>query len=226
MGELTKDKPKCLVEIAEQETILSRQIKMLLKFGIEEIIITTGPFAEDLEAYLKNVFPGLRAKFVINPLYDSTNYIYSMLLTKELLNDNLILMHGDLVFDEVLLEKTINSEKENTVLINPEAKLPEKDFKGRIQDGRVVEISVNIFGPDCFFLIPLYKLSKSLCAAWLAEMEKFQQKGRLGVYAEEALNQILPGEELTPLYYRKEFCSEIDNLSDLETVRVALAAIK
>jgi phosphoenolpyruvate phosphomutase len=226
MGDLTKDKPKCLVDVADNETILSRQIKALLNNGIEDIIITTGPFQERIKEYLKDVFPDLKVDYVTNPVYDSTNYIYSMLLAKELLDDDLILMHGDLVFEEALLEKTIKAAEKDTVLVNPQAKLPEKDFKARIKDGKVTEISINIFGPDCFFLIPLYKLSKSLCDKWLAEMELFEQRGELGVYAEEALNQILPKENLYPLYYHEEFCSEIDNIGDLENVVDALAALK
>jgi L-glutamine-phosphate cytidylyltransferase len=222
MGSLTKGQPKCLVPVRGNETILSLQIDALKANSIGDIIITTGPFEEQIKSYLKSLYGLDVFQFVHNPLYDSTNYIYSMLLAKDLLAGDIVIMHGDLVFDEILLRNILHSPYEDTVLVNPHVDLPEKDFKARIQSGRVTEISIHIFDEDCFFLIPMYKLSSTLCQKWWAEMEKFKEAGKLHVYAEDALNEILPHNALYPLYYSREFCSEIDDLKDLENVRKSL----
>ncbi|HHU29373.1 MAG: phosphocholine cytidylyltransferase family protein [Bacillota bacterium] len=223
MEELTRSKPKCLLEIAPGETVISRQIKALLALGIEDIVITTGPFAGMLEQYLETVFQGQSFTYVHNPRYAETNYIYSLLLAKNSISRNLILLHGDLVFDRKLLEETLNCSQADTVLINPQAPLPAKDFKGRLAGGLVREISVNIFGEDCRLLFPLYKISFSLWELWQAEMACFAARGELNVYAEEALNRILPRRGLYPVVYSEEFCREIDDPADLEAVRRALA---
>ena len=223
MGALTKYKPKCLVQLRDQETILYRQLKALLEQGIMEIIITTGPYEEQIKDYVKKTFPQLSVLYVFNPLYLTTNYIYSMLLAGNLLDDDIILMHGDLVFQDDLLEKTIHSPHANTVLVNLNVPLPEKDFKGRVEEGRVKEISVNISGDNCFFLIPLYKVSRQLCEKWLEEMKEFKQQGNLKVYAEEALNNILNKYPLYPVHFHRELCSEIDDLEDLKAVRKQLS---
>ena len=52
-----------------------------------------------------------------NPKYKTTNYIYSMWLTKKFIDDDIILLHGDLVFDKKLLERLI-AENGNRVLVN------------------------------------------------------------------------------------------------------------
>ena len=44
MGVLTAEHPKCMTEIAYGETILSRQLKMLVEAGIEDVVMTTGAF--------------------------------------------------------------------------------------------------------------------------------------------------------------------------------------
>ena len=222
MGDLTKDKPKCLVSLKGEETILSRQVRILLENNIQDIIITTGPFPEQIQDYLENRYPGVGFTFVANPLYETTNYIYSMLLAKDFLRDDMILMHGDLVFDPILLRKTLDSPYDNTVLVNPSAELPEKDFKARLQEGRIREISIDIFGEDCIFLIPLYKLSESFSYNWLVEIEKYAELGNLGVYAEDALNDILAENHLYPVYFSEELCSEVDDGNDLETVKSLL----
>lgn len=226
MGDITNDRPKCLIKIKGNETILYRQIKALEKNNITEIYITTGPFANEIQEYLACNFPHLHFIYIHNPMYSSTNYIYSMFLAKEQLKDDLILMHGDLVFDESLLSEIINTEYKNAVLLDTSVeKLPEKDFKGRIQNDLVKEISIHIFDEDCFFLIPIYKLSKELLENWLFEIGRFAQENKVNVYAEEALNVILKQYELKALYFKDQFCSEIDNLEDLNRVKEKIADI-
>ena len=51
MGLLTSRHPKCMTELLEGETILSRQLKLLQQQGIREIVITTGLFDQVLVDY-------------------------------------------------------------------------------------------------------------------------------------------------------------------------------
>ena len=98
MGLLTSRHPKCMTELLEGETILSRQLKLLQQQGIREIVITTGLFDQVLVDYCHSLELDLSYTFVNNPVYDKTNYIYSIELAKNALDEELVLMHGDLVF--------------------------------------------------------------------------------------------------------------------------------
>lgn len=42
--------------------------------------------------------------FVKNELYKDTNYIYSIYCAREYLDDDILLMHGDLVFESAVLD--------------------------------------------------------------------------------------------------------------------------
>ena len=42
MGVLTKEHPKCMTELHDGETILSRQLRQLSVYGISDVVITTG----------------------------------------------------------------------------------------------------------------------------------------------------------------------------------------
>ncbi len=229
MGDLTADKPKCLVEINEKETILTRQISILQRYGLQEILITTGPFEEKIKKHLAGKFNEASISYVNNPSYETTNYIYSLLLAGDMVAKNsdqeIVLMHGDLVFEEKVLENLFSSGYENAVLVNPDLNLPEKDFKAEIKGGLVRKIAVDIFGPDCVFLIPIYKLAGKTFAAWLDEMNRFRENGRLKVYAEDALNNLLPALALHPVEFNNQFCMEIDDLEDLNTVKRYFNAI-
>ena len=46
MGHLTQNRPKGMVEIHPGVTPLDLQIQQLLRAGIKETVITTGPFAK------------------------------------------------------------------------------------------------------------------------------------------------------------------------------------
>ena len=76
MGVLTSEHPKCMTEISKRETILSRQLRLLVEAGIEDVVITTGYFDGVLVNYCQNLDFPLNITFVKNPEYASTNYIY------------------------------------------------------------------------------------------------------------------------------------------------------
>ena len=214
---LTEDKPKALIVI-EDKPLLGYQLDNLIECDIGDIIITTGPFEDKIRRYVREKYPNIRVSYVNNPKYDTTNYIYSMWLTKELINDDIILLHGDLLFDKKLLDKLIN-EKANCVLVNREIRAPEKDFKAVIENNRVVKIGVDFFGVNVFFSAPLYKFSKLDFLYWLDEIEKFIKKGDTKSYAEDVFNKISDKLILRPLYFGDEFCMEIDTEGDLDIAR-------
>src|SRR5690554_2813170 len=103
MGDLTSSHPKCMTAISDRDTILSRQLKMLKSSGVLDVVITTGLFDKILIDYCNSLNLDMNFTFVNNPIYDKTNYIYSIYLAKEYLNNDILLLHGDLVFEDSVL---------------------------------------------------------------------------------------------------------------------------
>jgi phosphoenolpyruvate phosphomutase len=65
---------------------------------------------------------------VNNPEYATTNYIYSIYCAKDhLKDDDIILMHGDLVFESQVMEAVMSSEK-SCMAVSSTLPLPEKDY--------------------------------------------------------------------------------------------------
>ncbi|MBQ8245874.1 MAG: iron-containing alcohol dehydrogenase [Lachnospiraceae bacterium] len=217
MGDMTKDKPKCLVELYNGETILERQLRILGECGIHEFVITTGPHKEKIIAAAEN-YPELEFAFVDNPDYLSTNYIVSMHNASEYLDDDVLLLHGDLVFNRRLIEKILADKRKSLCLYNEEKELPEKDFKGQFSNNILKKVSVNVFGDDCYAFQPLYKLSKENIAAWKREVAEWVAVGKTRVYAEEAFNNIAKDICIRGLSYKDDYIEEIDNLQDYKRV--------
>ncbi len=218
MGSLTKKNPKCLVKI-NGGTILGHQVRNLTNNGMNNIIITTGPFENKIKNFMKNKFPKLNIVYINNPKYAVTNYIYSIHLLRNFIDDDIILLHGDMIFEESVLKKLINSKYRNGVLVNRTIAPPEKDFKARVENNLVKEIKIDISGKNCFFLAPIYKFSKKYFQLLLREIEKYVRNKKTNIYAENALNNLLEQAKIKPIYFRDEFCMEIDNPDDLRIAR-------
>lgn len=220
MGSLTSDQPKCMIEIGDGETILSRQLKILYEVGIEEIIMTTGFMNDVLEHYCRSLGMDLNYTFVVNNRYDETNYIYSIYLAREYLQDDVLMLHGDLVFDMSVLQDLLSCES-SCMAISTMLPLPAKDFKAVVDNGLIVKVGVE-FSTNAYAAQPLYKLNWMDWSIWLDRIISYCENGQASVYAEKALNDVAGQCCIKPVDFQDRLCTEIDNPEDLDRVRSSL----
>ena len=218
IADVVSGKPKCLLEIGPGTTILSQQIQHLLDANINECIVTTGPFVEDIKNHIRQKFPQMNVQYVHNPLYRTTNYIYSLYLARKFIDDDILLLHGDLVFEPEVLTRLLQDSAPNAIPVDTSVPPPEKDFKGRIEQGCIKEVGVNTSGSDCYFVAPLYKFSQQSFLDWLVQIEQFIFEGEHTVHAENALNQIMDALQVKAVPINGIFCSEIDTKEDMDSV--------
>ena len=224
MGVLTSEHPKCMTEISAHETILSRQLKLIADAGIEEVVITTGYYDGVLINYCNSLELPLHFTFVKNPIYDQTNYIYSIYCAKDYLNDDIILMHGDLVFEGEVFDRVLASES-SCMTVSSTLPLPEKDFKAQVKEGMVMKVGVDIFN-EAMEAQALYKLNRDDWKVWLDKIIEFCENDNRKVYAENALNELNGAANIHALDVKNLLCSEIDNPEDLAVVSSKLKEIE
>ena len=220
MGEITRSHPKCMTEIDTKDTIVSRQLRMLASKGIQEVVMTTGPFEESLKDYCASLKLPINISFVNNPVYDKTNYIYSIYCARDLLDDSILMMHGDLVFEDAVLTKALISPK-SCMTVSSTVPLPEKDFKAVVNDGKIQKVGIEFFD-DAMTAQPLYKLQRRDWEVWLDSICGFCENGEVNCYAENALNAVAERCHITTLDIRDLLCEEIDNIADLQRVSARL----
>ena len=224
MGVLSSEHPKCMTEISHRNTILSRQLRQIADYGISEVVMTTGYYDQVLVEYCNFLQLPLKITFVNNPIYDKTNYIYSIYCAKDYLkDDDLVLMHGDLVFENLVFEKIIESPN-SCMAVSSTQELPEKDFKAVIKDGTIEKVGIEFFN-DALAAQPLYKLKKEDWLVWLKSIEAFCESGEVKCYAEKAFNAVSDKCYLTPLDVKDMLCAEIDTPEDLAIVSDKLRAV-
>lgn len=217
MGVLTSEHPKCMTEVSAHDTILSRQLRQLAEVGIEEVVMTTGLFDSILIQYCRSLELPLHFTFVKNPKYQETNYIYSIYCArKELQEDDILLMHGDLVFENSVLDAMLAC-RESCMAVSSTLPLPEKDFKAVVKNGRITSVGIEFFN-DAVSAQPLYMLRKADWKIWLDQIVRFCELQNVKCYAENAFNEVSENCMLYPLDIREELCAEIDNPEDLAVV--------
>ena len=63
LGDFTQQHPKCLINLNDGESVFHRQLRLLGQCGIKDIIVTTGPFEQQLRDVAAD-FPDLDITFL------------------------------------------------------------------------------------------------------------------------------------------------------------------
>ena len=223
MGVLTAEQPKCMTEVAPHETILSRQLHQIANAGIEEVVMTTGKFDTVLMDYCHSLDLPLHITFVKNDLFDQTNYIYSICCAQQWLDDDILLMHGDLVFENTVLDMVLDSPA-SCMAVSSTLPLPDKDFKAVVSDGCISKVGIE-FVDNALAAQPLYKLLRRDWKVWLDSIVRYCEAGQVKCYAENALNEVSQHCRILPLDVADRLCAEIDCPADLATVSARLKEV-
>ena len=117
LGELTKNTPKCLIEI-KGKSLLERQINVLKKFGITEVCVVIGAkgdcWTQENITKIKQICP----KIIINFDNLTTQNTYSLYLGLSELKEpcSVLSIDGDLFFDENILKEIIDFGDKTLIL--------------------------------------------------------------------------------------------------------------
>lgn len=110
LAPLTNSRPKCLVPVGGTP-ILERLVRALDGHGIDRLVIVAGYRAEMIRAYLGESFGGIAVEYVVSPLFATTNTLYSLWLARDLIDEPLLVIESDVVFDEPLLVPLLRPDR-------------------------------------------------------------------------------------------------------------------
>jgi L-glutamine-phosphate cytidylyltransferase len=107
IAQVTKKKPKCLIEI-NGKTILERQINFLRRLNIKDIIVITGFKKKKIN--FKNI------KYVVNKNYKNNEQLESLFSAKKEFNDEVIITFADTIYDFSVIKKLYASRNGDIIL--------------------------------------------------------------------------------------------------------------
>lgn len=109
MENLTDDRPKCLLEIAQGESFLSSQISAAEKSDhISKVVIVTGYLSESVYEFVSSHTFEIDVKIIENIDYDSSGPIKSIYeASEEMLYSDFILVNGDTWYSPALMSDNL-----------------------------------------------------------------------------------------------------------------------
>jgi GTP:adenosylcobinamide-phosphate guanylyltransferase len=110
LAPLTDAVPKCLVSVGGMP-ILERLVRSLDTHGFERLVVVTGYQADAIRGYLGESFAGIAFEYILSPLFETTNNIYSLWLARDLIDEPFLLVESDLVFEEHLLAPLLQPDR-------------------------------------------------------------------------------------------------------------------
>jgi choline kinase len=225
---LTDNTPKCLLKVGNKN-ILELTIENLLENNLQDITIVTGYLENQIRDFMKVRFPELNITYIHNKLYSSTNNIYSLWLVRNsVLGNDMLMMDSDIVFDEHIISKLINSGYKNCLALKRHNVLDE-EIKVKVDSkGRVLEIGKNVnpsvaagesIGIEIFD-------KKTLAVLYEILDRKIVNNKSVNEFYEAAFQDLVnSGSDLYIVDSTEYSCMEIDTESDLKAAELLLSNI-
>jgi len=108
--------PKGLIEI-DGETLLERSLKNLSMHGIQRAILVIGHLGDMIRGRLNEHCRGMEITYVENQKYATTGSMYSFSTAREMIQDDVLILDGDLLYDRIAIRKIVESKFENCTII-------------------------------------------------------------------------------------------------------------
>jgi len=214
LPKITKDIPKCLIEIGGK-TILERQISILLKNSIEKIYVVIGYKAKEIQIRQENQDI---IEFIINKDYETTDNIYSLYLTEDKIRGKeFLLLNGDALFEEDIIKKLINKKNINVAPIDTKY-YDQEELKIRANKNIILGILPKTAPQEISdgSTIGVFKFSSKGCNILFNEIEKSIKEGFKNKWFEYALDKICKKIKMQIIDIHGMKWIEIDEIEDIK----------
>ena len=186
---LTGDAPKCLTEIGG-EPILERALHALAKQGITEVVVVIGYMGAMVRSRIGSRFDGIDILYVEAPDYATTNNIRSLWDARDYLDQDLVLLEADVVFDTAVVE-TLLAQSSSSAAVAPFEPALSGTVVRRNSAGQVTsfilgaEQGLQFDTKDTFKTVNIYVLREQLLREqFLPRLSKAIAAGRVNEYYE------------------------------------------
>lgn len=225
---LTDTTPKCLLNIGSKN-LLQRTIENVVSNGITDFIFVTGYRENMIKDFVNETFPDINKTFITNTDHENNNNSYSLWMTKDFVKGDILLLDSDILFDEKIIMKLLDSGKENCLAVNFTDHLDEEQIKVILDDQEInkvleigKEISIELSAGES---IGIEKFSSYYMQELFGILErKIVKENNVNEFYEASFQEIIDfseakkdsGNSLFAVNVSEFMCMEIDTVQDYE----------
>ena len=136
---VTEHPPKVLLRFGGK-SLLQRHVEILRRHGIQELVLGVGYHQDEIEQEIADLCAEDFVRTVFNEGYDEGNIVTLWTLRDELCYGGpVLLMDADVLYDEGLVRRLIDSRHQNCLLLDRAFTPGDEPVKLCIRDGEIVE---------------------------------------------------------------------------------------
>jgi choline kinase len=214
---LTQNVPKCLT-LVNEVSILERLVKCLNQQGFKRLVIVTGYQEKCIREFLGTSYCEMKIEYIFNPIYQTTNNIYSLWMAQNIIDEPFMLVESDLVFDESLLDNMRYPDRiavgrmqpwmnGTTVTLNQFQKV--KEFKNG---------SVTFPDEIRYKTVNIYSFSLPSWHSIIKKLNQHISDGNVNCYYETVFSEMVTDGKLSlqSVSFDDNIWYEIDTIEDME----------
>ena len=218
---LTDSTPKCLLQVGSR-SILERTIRAVFHAGIMHFTVVVGFQDWMVKNFLKRNFPSLDFTFVVNNQFESTNNAFSLLLAREEIEGHeLLLLDGDIVFDDELVPLLIQSPHQSCLAVRTNGGVGEEDVKVEVNDkNEIVSIGKEVAIKSAYGeSIGIARFSRGDTTRLFTILERrIRTENRVNEFYESSFQELIKSGSVVVAVDAGSFRSiEIDTVEDLHS---------
>jgi len=219
---LTDLTPKCLVPVGGKP-ILEYQLEGLAEAGLQECVLLVGYRGSQITNRIGHNHLGVAISYVENARYQETNNLYSLWLARDYLDDDIVLIEADLLFEANLIRQLIQHPASSVAVVD--------QFQDTM-DGTVIVAEESIAnsmvlkkdqGPQFNYepalkTVNVYKLSRSTMRNLvIPELSRRVKNGNTDLYYEAIFADLIAEQRLQMSVLRIGSLkwAEVDTIDDL-----------
>lgn len=214
LSEASGGMPKSMISIGGT-SIMHRQIQSCLDVGIQSFVFVLGYKRDELKAHILQKLDASQCTFFENPIYGTTNTLYSLWLTREQFNDDFIYFNADVLFSHELLNKICKPSSHSQLLLETKS-CGEEEVKMILDGDRIMEIGKPLPIPECAGeFIGVGKFNREALPCFARHLQFGVDTGQENNYFEFAVNLLCKDVYLQAVPTDGAPCIEIDFPEDL-----------
>ena len=208
---LTLQYPKSLYKLDKNTTVLKRMVNLIKKYDKDaNIVVVVGFMNQTIKSELQGV------TFVDNPFFEVTNSIASLWFAKEYLNNDVVLINGDIVMEEKLVKDIVCVRADVPKVCIDSSIKSDGDYNVQVNGSKILVMSKDL---DEYYgeYAGVTRLDKESALKLKACVSNMVETGMYDQWYENALVQMIFNEDFQ-LYYddiRDYKWTEVDCVSDM-----------
>ncbi|WP_077619687.1 NTP transferase domain-containing protein [Bacillus sinesaloumensis] len=212
ISRMIEDIPKSILSI-DGIPLLRRTVLMLLERDIKPVVCVG--YRDDK---IYHALEGLDITYYYNPFYNITNSIASLWFARGELTEDVIIMNGDVYFEEDLLDLTIKTTKDCALLVDT-TRTTIGDYFLKLENGFITKFGKDLplIERSCEY-VGVGKISNNFIEEFRNKLEDLIQDQQHQLWWENVLYSLVEEKRIDTLDIEGKFWAEIDYFDDYERI--------